>query len=145
VCVQRLTKAILGTSRRGSNKLKGAWWWNEEVKEKVKEKKEAYTAFINSGADEEKEISRVRYKAAKKIVKKAVAVTRVGLMISYIRNWSPRKVKRKSLNWRGLEKEQQGIWVLHGASKMKTVRRCLRMQKSKTGGKGNFSNSSMVK
>ena len=46
--------------------MKGVWWWNEEVKGKVKEKKEAYAAFMNSGTDEENKISRVRYKAAKR-------------------------------------------------------------------------------
>ena len=56
--------------------MKGAWWWNKEVKEKVNEQKEAYTAFINSAMIEEKEIGRVRYKAAKKVAKKAVAVTK---------------------------------------------------------------------
>ena len=45
-------------------------------KEKIKEKKEAYAAFMNRGTDEEKEINRVRYKAAKKVVKKAVAVAK---------------------------------------------------------------------
>jgi len=34
--------------------MKGAWWWNEEVREKVKKKKEAYTAFVNGAIDEEK-------------------------------------------------------------------------------------------
>jgi len=56
--------------------MKGAWWWNKEVKEKVNEQKEAYTAFINSAMIEEKEIGRVRYKAAKKIVKKVVVVAK---------------------------------------------------------------------
>ena len=57
--------------------MMGAWWWNEEVKEKVKEKKVAYEDFLNSGADEEIEIiSRGRYKAVKKVVKKAVAVAK---------------------------------------------------------------------
>ena len=65
-CIQRLVKEILGTSRRGRNKMKGAWWWNEEVKEKINEKKEAYTAFMNNETSEEKEISKVRYKVAKK-------------------------------------------------------------------------------
>jgi len=40
------------------------------------EKKEAYAAFTNSGTDEEKEISRVRYKAAKRVAKKIIAVVK---------------------------------------------------------------------
>jgi len=44
--------------------------------EKVKEKKEAYAAFVNSGTNEETEISRVSYKAAKKVAKKAIATTK---------------------------------------------------------------------
>ena len=39
-------------------------------------KKEAYATFMNSELNEEKEISRVRYKAAKKVAKKAVAVAK---------------------------------------------------------------------
>jgi len=38
--------------------------------------KKACAVFMNSGTDEEKEISRVRYKAAKKIAKKAIAVAK---------------------------------------------------------------------
>jgi len=53
-CIQRSAKEILGTSRRGSSKMKRAWWWNDGAKEKVKEKKEAYDVFGNSGMDEEK-------------------------------------------------------------------------------------------
>jgi len=34
-CIQRSAKEILGTSGRGGNKMKGAWWWNEEVDERV--------------------------------------------------------------------------------------------------------------
>ena len=46
--IRRSDKEILGTYRRGCNKMKGAWWWSEEVEEKVKEKKEAYAVFMNS-------------------------------------------------------------------------------------------------
>jgi len=56
--------------------MKGAWWWNKEVKEKFKEKKEAYVVFVNSGVDEERGISRARYKASKKVAKKAIAVAK---------------------------------------------------------------------
>jgi len=31
-CVQRFAKEILGISRRGGSRMKGVWWWNEEVK-----------------------------------------------------------------------------------------------------------------
>jgi len=75
-CIRRWAKETLGTSRRGGDKMKGTWWWNEEVKEKVNEKKEAYAIFINSEADEGRESSRVRYKAAKKVAKKAIAVAK---------------------------------------------------------------------
>jgi len=33
-------KEILGISKGGGCRLKGAWWWNEEVKEKVQEKQD---------------------------------------------------------------------------------------------------------
>ena len=54
-CIHRSAKEILGTSRRGGNRMKGAWWWNEEVKEKVKEKKEAYVEYMNSGEEGERD------------------------------------------------------------------------------------------
>jgi len=28
-CIRRLAKEILGSSRRGGNKMEGVWWWNE--------------------------------------------------------------------------------------------------------------------
>ena len=56
--------------------MKGVWQWNDEVKEKVKEKKEIYAEVINSGSDEERETKSIRYKTAKKVVKKAVAVVK---------------------------------------------------------------------
>jgi len=75
-CTRKSAKEVLGTSRRGGNKMKGAWWWNEEVKEKVREKKEAHADFMNSGAVGERVVSRARYKAAKKVAKKVVAVAK---------------------------------------------------------------------
>jgi len=74
-CIRRSAKDILGSSRRGGNKMEGAWWWNEEVKVKV-EKKEAYVEVMNNGSDEERETKSIKYKAAKKVAKRAVAVAK---------------------------------------------------------------------
>ena len=46
------------------------------MKEKVRDKKEVYADFMNSGADGERDIRRARYKAAKKVAKKAMAVAK---------------------------------------------------------------------
>ena len=77
-CIRKSAKEILGASRRGGNRMKGAWWWNEGFKEKVKEKKDAYDAFMNCRTNEEKEFSRGRYRGAKKVAKKAVTVAKCG-------------------------------------------------------------------
>ena len=56
--------------------MEGAWWWNEEVKEKVKAKKEAYAEFMSSSSEVEMEHKKTRYKAAKKVARRAVAVAK---------------------------------------------------------------------
>jgi len=75
-CIRRSAKEILDFSRSGGKKMERAWWWNEEAKERVKEKKEACADVMNSGSDEEGETRSIRYKAAKKVGKKAVAVVK---------------------------------------------------------------------
>jgi len=108
-CIRRSAKEILGSSRRGGNKMEGAWWWNEEVKEKVKEKKEAYVEVMNSGSDEEREIKSIKYKAAKKVAKRAVAVAKSLAFDRLHIDWGPRRGRRKFLDWQGLGQERLGI------------------------------------
>ena len=55
--------------------MEGAWRWNEEVKKKVKAKKEAYAEFMSSSSEDEREEKKIGYKAAKKVVRRAVTVT----------------------------------------------------------------------
>jgi len=75
--------------------MKGAWWWNEEVEEEVREKKEAYADFINSGVDGERDVSRARYKAVKKVAKKAVAVAK---SMAYVRLYQRLETKEGENN-----------------------------------------------
>jgi len=75
-CIQRSAKEVLGVSKGGSGKTEGAWWWSEEVKEKVKPKQEKYEALMGDRKDEEKEANKVQYRLAKREVKKAVAVAK---------------------------------------------------------------------
>jgi len=37
-CIRRLAKEVLGVFRGGGEGKSGAWWWDKEVREKVKEK-----------------------------------------------------------------------------------------------------------
>jgi len=47
-----------------------------EVKEKVKEKQNAYAALSNGTLDEEKDFMEAKYKVAKKLAKKAVTIAK---------------------------------------------------------------------
>ena len=47
-CIRRLAREVLGVSREGSERKKGAWWWSKDVKGKVKAKQEKYMALIES-------------------------------------------------------------------------------------------------
>ncbi|KAK3894199.1 hypothetical protein Pcinc_002033 [Petrolisthes cinctipes] len=66
----RVGEELLGkTSGRGAPQDKESWWWNREVQEKIRLKKEAKKKWDLSGRDDDK----VAAKAAKKEAKKAVA------------------------------------------------------------------------
>jgi len=53
-CIRRSAKEVLRVYKEGSGRMKGAWWWSEEVKGKMKAKQEKYKALVGSRTDEEK-------------------------------------------------------------------------------------------
>jgi len=67
-CIRRSAKEILGVSTGRGGRQSGAWWWNERVKEKVKDKQKAYATLISCTSEEEKGVRETTYKAAKKAV-----------------------------------------------------------------------------
>ena len=58
-CIRRSAREVLGVSREGSGRMKGAWWWSEEVKGKVKAKQEKFKALMESRTDAEVEFNKV--------------------------------------------------------------------------------------
>jgi len=57
--IRRLAKEVLGVSKCESGRMEGAWWWAEEVKEKVKVKHEKYIVLVGSKTYKEKEGNKV--------------------------------------------------------------------------------------
>jgi len=37
-CIRRSAREVIGVSKEGSRRMKGAWWWSDKVKGKVKAK-----------------------------------------------------------------------------------------------------------
>ena len=53
-CIRGSAKEVLGVSNGGSGRMRGAWWWGEEVKEKMKAKQEKNKTLVSNRIDEEK-------------------------------------------------------------------------------------------
>jgi len=73
-CIRKSVREALGVYKEGSGRMKGAWWWSEEVKGKVKDKHEKYMALVGSKMDEEREVNRIQYRNSNMEAKKVVAV-----------------------------------------------------------------------
>jgi len=58
-CIRRSAREVLGVSTEGSGRMKGAWWWSEEVKGKVRAKQEKFQALMESRTEEEVEFNKV--------------------------------------------------------------------------------------
>jgi hypothetical protein len=67
-CIRRISKEILGESKGKGPQSKETWWWNEEVQNIVKIKRECFKTWQTNRNEENFE----KYKWAKKEVKKVV-------------------------------------------------------------------------
>ena len=81
---------------------KETWWWNEEVQESIKEKKEAKKAWDKIRDENTKKT----YKEKKSKAKKAVAIAKGLRMTICMPDWKQKKVKRNCTDWLGRETEQ---------------------------------------
>jgi len=75
-CIRRSASQILGIFRGGGGIITGAWYWNKEVQERVKEKQHAYATLICGRSDKEKKFNAFRYKDGKKAAKKAITLVK---------------------------------------------------------------------
>ncbi len=68
-CIRGVSKEILGESKGRGPQFKETWWWNEEVQNVVKNKRECFKTWQQTRSKESFE----KYKCAKKEVKKMVS------------------------------------------------------------------------
>ena len=86
--------------RKGDSEI---WWWNEEVQESIKEKKEAEKAWDKIRNENTKKI----YKEKKSKARKAVSMAKGVRMAIFMLDWKQKKVKRSCTDWLGRETEQK--------------------------------------
>ncbi|MCF7184019.1 hypothetical protein L3H42_11010 [Corynebacterium sp. MC-13] len=70
--IRKVATEVLGVSRGAFGGRQGDWWWNDEVQGKVKDKKVAYTEWLECRDEDEKQKLKVTYKKAKTEAKMAV-------------------------------------------------------------------------
>ncbi|XP_047264216.1 uncharacterized protein LOC124896645 [Capsicum annuum] len=81
-CIMDTAREVLGVSRGRAGQHKENWWWNEEVKKKVKSKKKAYVKYFESKDEYEKQMNREVYNEARKEAKLAVMAAKTTMFES---------------------------------------------------------------
>ena len=98
----KTAETVLGVTfgkRKGDRET---WWWNEEVQESIKEKKEAKKAWDKIGNENTKKI----YKEKKSKAKKAVAMAKGRAYDNLYARMETKEGKRSCTDWLGRETEQ---------------------------------------
>jgi len=76
---------------KGQRRNRETWWWNSEVEEAVKVKKESYMRWLNSRSEED----RMAYKMQCKSTRKAVAMAKMTKQIEFADNLETRAGRGK--------------------------------------------------
>ena len=97
---QRIAEMIRSIARKELGETSGkvstadrreTWWWNQEVQEKLKDKKKAKKAWDTIRDD----ASKLAYKTARKQAKREVAKARKKHMRNCTKNWKQRREKMR--------------------------------------------------
>ena len=74
--IRKVATEVLRVSRGACGGHQGDWWWNEEVQGKVKDKKVAYTEWLECRDEDEKQKLKIIYKTTKSEAKMAVTIAK---------------------------------------------------------------------
>ncbi|XP_047489127.1 uncharacterized protein LOC125039332 [Penaeus chinensis] len=83
--LRQLGEELLGRTLGKSKTDKGTWWWNEEVQQHIKIKKETKKILDQKNNVENREA----YKIAKKAAKSSVARAKAKAIKGYMTKWKP--------------------------------------------------------
>ena len=100
--LRKTTETVLRVTFGKRKKDRETWWWNEEVQESIKEKKEAKKAWDKIRDDNTKKI----FKEKKSKAKKAVAMEKGRAHDDFMLDWKQKKVKRCFTDWLDRETER---------------------------------------
>ena len=111
-------KTAKTTLKMAFGKRKGyrqTWWWNEEVQQSTKEKKEAKKAWDKIRNENNKKIYKVKKSTAKKSVAMAKELRiKIGNKIgNKMQDWKQKKVTRCCTDWLARQRDIARIDVQH--------------------------------
>ncbi|KAL6520812.1 PP2A regulatory subunit [Orobanche hederae] len=88
--IRSVGEKVVGVSSGRSSGPREAWWWNEEVQKKVKDKQALFKELLSVRPGEERTLKMVAYKVTKREAKKAVAKAK-GEAYEEIECWAMKK------------------------------------------------------
>ncbi|XP_057515609.1 uncharacterized protein LOC130797145 [Amaranthus tricolor] len=92
--IRKVAKETLRVSTGKTKVYKESWWWNEEVKKKIKDKNMRFKELMTCTEEEDRTHKKERYKEAKWAAKKAVAEAKDCAFKAFYQNLETKEVKK---------------------------------------------------